>query len=241
MAEVHKSPCSSTRTEPSTETRTRAGAVRWAGGFLTGTTVLNNGAWHYITRVDRAGTETIYVDGHADVVTSTMGLALSALANQMWIGGAPDYDAAAIKINGLIDEVALYNRALTLAEIQSLTNNTPKASAGYFGGQLPATTALAIASGATFDLGGNSQTVASLSDTNGGGWITNSGAAPATLTLNLNGNFNNIFSGVVADATPTSAISLVKNGSATEILVGANTYRGTTVVNVGTLLVRAVW
>ena len=216
---------------------TTAGAVRWAGGFLAGTTALTNGVWHFITLVDRAGTETIYVDGHADTVTSTMGLALSTLANQLWIGGAPDSDSGAIKINGLIDEVSLYNRALTLAEIQSLTNNTPKASAGNFGGQLPVATALAIASGATLDLGGNSQAVASLSDANGGGALANSGAAPATFTLNLNGSFNNAFSGNIADAAATNAISLVKNGSATETLAGANTYRGTTTVNAGTLLV----
>jgi autotransporter-associated beta strand protein len=215
---------------------TTAGAVRWAGGFLTGTTALNNGAWHFITLVDRAGTETIYVDGYADTVTSTMGLALSSLANQMWIGGAPDTDSGAVKINGLIDEVFLYNRALTQTEIQLLTSNTPAATSGNFGGQLPVTTALAIASGATFDLGGNSQTVASLADSSGGGIITNSGAAPTTLTLG-GGSVTNTFSGVIADTAATNAISLVKNGVATEILSGANSFRGTTTVNNGTLIV----
>ena len=217
---------------------TAAGAVRWAGGFLTGTTALNNGNWHFVTLVDRAGTETIYVDGHADTMTSTMGLALSGLANQMWIGGSPDVDAGAVKINGLIDEVFLYNRALSLAEIQLLTNNTPTSSSGNFGGQLPINTALTIASGATFDLGGNSQTVAILSDTDGsGGSVANSGAAPATFTLNSNGNSTNTYSGVIADMTATNSVSLVKNGNFTEILAGASTYRGTTTVNAGALLV----
>jgi autotransporter-associated beta strand protein len=97
---------------------------------------------------------------------------------------------------------------------------------------------LGIAFGATFDLGGNSQTVAALSDASGsGGTLTNSGAASATVALGLNGNFTNTFSGVVADAAPTNAISFIKNGSATEILAGANSYRGTTTVNVGTLLI----
>jgi autotransporter-associated beta strand protein len=216
---------------------TTAGAVRWAGGFLTGTTALNNGAWHFITLVDRAGVETIYVDGHADTVTSTLGLALSSVANQMWIGGAPDTDSGAVKINGLIDEVFLYNRALNQAEIQLLTNNTPAASSGNFGGQLPVGTALAIASGATFDLGGNSQTVASLADYNGGGGnVTNGGAAPVTLTFGA-ASGSNVFSGVIADTAATNAISLVKNGAATEVLAGANNFRGTTTVNNGALMV----
>ena len=217
---------------------TTAGAVRWAGGFLTGTTALNDGAWHYITLVDRAGTETIYVDGRTDTVASSLTLALSALANQMWIGGAPDSDSGAVKINGLIDEVSLYNRALNLAEIQLLTNNAPGAAAGNFGGQLPPATALAIASGAIFDLGGNFQSVASLSDAGGnGGAVTNSGAAPATFTFNLSGAVTSTFSGVIADAAATNAITLVKNGTANEMLAGACTYRGPTTVNGGTLLV----
>jgi autotransporter-associated beta strand protein len=156
----------------------------------------------------------------------------------MWIGGAPDTDSGAVKINGLIDEVSLYNRALNLAEIQLLTNNAPGAAAGNFGGQLPAATALAIASGAVFDLGGDFQSVASLSDAgSNGGVVTNSGAAPATFTFNLNGGATSTFSGSIADAAATNAISLVKNGTATEILAGTSTYRGLTTVNAGTLLV----
>ena len=78
--------------------RDNAGAVRWAGGFLTGTAALNTNAWHFITLVDNAGTETIYVDGNVEAVTSTMGLPLASGANQIWIGGAPDYDAGAVKM-----------------------------------------------------------------------------------------------------------------------------------------------
>ena len=217
---------------------THAGAVRWAGGFLTGTSVLNDGNWHFITLVDRAGTETIYVDGAADSVSSTMSLALSSLANQMWIGGSPDVDAGAVKISGLIDEVWMFNRALSQAEIQLLTNNTPTSASGNFGGQLPAATALTVASGAAFDLGGNAQTIASLSDTNGaGGWVTNSGTSPVTLTINSSAAITNTFTGVLGDTAAANALSLVKNGNFTEILVGTNTYRGTTTVNAGALLV----
>ncbi len=218
---------------------THAGAVRWAGGFLTGTAVLNDNNWHFITLVDNAGAESIYVDGKVDFVTSTMSLALASGANQTWIGNSPDTDAGAVKMTGLIDEVSLFNRALSVAEVRSLTNALPAMIAGSFGGQLPSATALAVSSGAIFDLGGNSQTVASLADGSGGGTITNSGAAPVTLTLGGTSG-TDTFSGVIADGAVTNAISLVKNGGATEILSGANTFQGSTTVNAGALLVDGV-
>jgi autotransporter-associated beta strand protein len=216
---------------------TRAGAVRWAGGFLTGTAVLNDNNWHFVTLVDNAGTQSIYVDGNVDAVTSTMGLALASSANQTWIGNAPDSDAGAIKMTGQIDDVYLFNRALSLAEVRSLTNTVPGLIAGNFGGQLPSSTSLTVAAGAAFDLGGNSQTVASLADSSGGGGIiTNSGAAPVILTLGGTSG-PKTFSGVIADRSLTNSISLVKNGAATAILAGANSFRGPTIVNAGTLLV----
>ena len=139
-------------------------------------------------------------------------------------------------MNGLIDEVSIYDRALSQTEVRSLTNTLPALIPGSFGGQLPSTTALAVSAGAIFDLGGNSQTVASLADNAGGGTITNSGAAPVTLTLG-GGSGTNIFSGVIADNAASNAVSLVKNGTAVEILAGANHFRGTTTVNNETLIV----
>jgi len=215
---------------------TKAGAVRWAGGFLTGTRALNDGAWHFITIVDNAGTESIYVDGVVDGVTSAMSLALASGANQTWIGNAPDTDTGAVKMTGLIDEVYLFNRALSQTEIQKLTNNVTAVTAGNFGGQLPAGTTLAVGSGATLDLGGNSQVAGLLSDIGGaGGTITNSGAAAAVFTFGAGASGS--FSGVIADQDATNAIALVKAGAGTETLAGASTYRGPTVVNAGTLLV----
>ncbi len=210
---------------------TKAGAVRWAGGFLTGTTALNDGNWHFITLVDTAGTETIYVDGNADTVTSSMTLALAAGANQTWIGGAPDTDAGAVKMTGMIDEVCLFDRALTQAQIRSIVTNAPVT------GKLPAASAVNVASGGTLNLSGYSQSIASLADWNGGGGsVLNSSAVPVTFTLG-GASGSNVFSGVISDTSSANAISLVKNGAATEVLAGANSFRGTTVVNAGTLLV----
>lgn len=210
---------------------THAGAVRWGGGFLTGTATLNDGNWHCITMVDSVGSESIYVDGNVDAVTSTMANALAAGANQTWIGGAPDTDAGAVKMTGMIDEVCMFNRALTAAEIRGIYTNAPTT------GKLPATTPVSISSGATLDLNGYSQSIGSLADSPvGAGVVTNGGAVPVTLTLAGNGS-PSTFSGVIADRATASAISLVKNGIATETLAGNNNYRGTTTVNTGALLV----
>jgi autotransporter-associated beta strand protein len=210
---------------------TPAGAVRYAGGFLTGTTALNDGNWHFITLVDTAGTETIYVDGNADAVTSSMSLALASGANQTWIGGAPDSDAGAVKISGLIDEVCVFDRALTQAQIRAIVTNAPVS------GTLPAASAVNLASGATLDLSGLSQTVGSLADFSGaGGIVTNTAAVPVTLIIGNNGAAVN-FSGRIDDSSAASAISLVKSGSSQQVLSGVNHYRGPTTISNGTLVV----
>jgi autotransporter-associated beta strand protein len=209
---------------------TTAGAVRWAGGFLTGSTALNDGNWHFIALVDSAGTESIYVDGALDSVSSTMSLALASDANQMWIGGAPDTDTGAVKISGLIDEVCVFDRALTQAQIRGIVTNAPVS------GQLPSASPVSLASGATLDLSGFPQSLASLTDANGGGGIiTNASSAPVTLTLSNNTTSVATFSGRIADASAANAISILKSGSATQVLSGNYSYRGTTTVSNGTL------
>jgi autotransporter-associated beta strand protein len=213
-----------------TTSGTHAGAVRWAGGWLTGTAALNNNAWHFVTLVDNAGTESIYVDGSVDAVTSTMANPLASGANQIWIGGSPDGGDGAVKMSGLMDEVFMFNRALSQAEVQALYNNNNLFTNS--GNVLPATTPVNVASGAALDLGGVSQAIASLA---GSGVVTNTGVA-ATLTVS-NSTGTTTFSGNIGDASVANALSFVQSGGATTILSGVNTYRGTTTVNGGTLLV----
>lgn len=95
---------------------------------------------------------------------------------------------------------------------------------------VPATSPLVVASGATFDLNGLNQSVASLADLNGGGGaILNSAAAqPARLTLGT--TTDSSFSGTISDLGTANALSLVKISTGTQTLAGAtsNTYSGTT-------------
>jgi len=216
---------------------TRVGAVRYSGGWLTGSASVNDGNWHFIAITDNSGTKNIFVDGNLDATTT--GWANAGVGSQFWIGGANDPLDGLVDMTGQLDEVSIYNRALSQAEVRSLTNTLPALMAGNFGGQLPATTVLAVSTGATFDLGGSSQTVASLANGTGGGIITNSGVAPVTLTLGGSSG-TNTFSGVIADNAATNAISLVKNGSAAVIFAGTNSFRGTTTINSGLLIVNGV-
>ena len=86
-----------------------------------------------------------------------------------------------------------------------------------------------------FDLAGNCQTVNALSGVAGVALITNSAAA-TTSTLSVgNGNGSGTtFSGVIENGSGT--LALVKTGSGSQILAGANTYGGGTTVNAGTLI-----
>ena len=90
----------------------------------------------------------------------------------------------------------------------------------------------------TFDLNGNSQTVASLASANdvsiggngGSGNVTNTITSANAATLTVNGSSSTTYRGTI-----TGAISLAKAGSSTLTLTGNNTYTGATTINAGTI------
>jgi autotransporter-associated beta strand protein len=104
---------------------------------------------------------------------------------------------------------------------------------------LPAATALKISASAVFDLAGANQTIASLSDGAGGGSVINSAPTlPSILTLSPTGG-STTFSGSILSGGTLGAIELVQNGSGTQVLSGANTYTGGTVVASGELILQS--
>lgn len=205
---------------------TKAGGVRYAQGWEQGTKVINDGQWHFIVLTAGGGIKRQYVDGALDALVTDAWNSTGA-GGQLRIGGTGTGEAdGQVGLNGLIDEVYVFDRPLALVEIQSLYNANKLQP-------LSSVTPVTVASGANFDLSGYSQTIASLA---GAGKVTNSGIFATTLTLS-NNTGTTTFSGTIADLAATNAVSLVQSGAATNIFSGANTYRGISTIQGGTFLV----
>ncbi|MEO5914382.1 MAG: autotransporter-associated beta strand repeat-containing protein [Luteolibacter sp.] len=135
---------------------------------------------------------------------------------------------------------------LSLGDSQTWTNNsanplvvTAAVSSGAngltlsgnvikLGGSSLATGTLTI--DASLDVAGTAITTG---DFSGSGSVNNTGAVAAINATVVN---DSAFSGTISDAGAGSALSLVKNGSATLTLGGANGYNGSTLVGGGTLV-----
>ena len=103
------------------------------------------------------------------------------------------------------------------------------------GPTLPATTAVSIVANGTMDLNGVFQTVQALANSGGtGGIVTNLATAPATLTLAPTGG-TALFSGSIQNGS--GGVSLVINGTGTQVLAGTNTFSGPTTVSGGGLTI----
>jgi autotransporter-associated beta strand protein len=86
-----------------------------------------------------------------------------------------------------------------------------------------------------FDLGGYNQAVGTLTRTvesDGGSFITNTGAVASTLTVNQSSS--STYSGIIQNGT--AALNIEKTGTGTLTLSGNNTHSGTTTVREGTLI-----
>ncbi len=101
-------------------------------------------------------------------------------------------------------------------------------------GTIPSTSAVTVNAGATFDLNSFTQFVGSIA---GGGTVS---LGSASLVTGFNNN-DTTFSGVLQDGgiSKGKGGSLIKVGTGTLTLTGANTYTGETFVSAGTLLAAA--
>jgi fibronectin-binding autotransporter adhesin len=106
---------------------------------------------------------------------------------------------------------------------------------------LPSAIQVQIGQGATLDLNGGTQMVASLSDFNGrGGMVTNS-AATTPVSLMLSQITTNTFSGAIADSGTNNALTVFKTGAGPLTLSGTNSsYAGITILAGGTVTVASL-
>jgi autotransporter-associated beta strand protein len=168
-------------------------------------------------------------------------------------------DGASLTLNGTISDSAPATSVIFRAGLNpgdDITLNTPATwtgdtiaySSSATGGALrlgapnvlPATSVLLLAGNnvaGRLDLNGFDQTLAGLSNATGGqspigaGIITNTGSAPATLTLAP--TTGRTYIGTIQDGT--QPIHLIKAGPATQILTAAQAYTGNTIITAGTL------
>ncbi len=149
----------------------------------------------------------------------------------MWLGRSEygDNDASAT-----YSEFRIFDAAFTPSQVAALNAAGPSASLG--GPTLPTATAVTVAPGATLDVNGGSQQIASLNDAtpgNGGTVVNSNTSIAAVLTLSPTGSAT--FSGTIAGGA-LGAIGLVLDGPGTQVLSGVNTYLGGTADIEGTLI-----
>jgi hypothetical protein len=86
-----------------------------AGDDVQGTTNVNDGSWHHVVGVWDGSTKNTYVDGVLDTSCSDTGT-LATNGYDLAIG--ENLEATGRYWDGSIDEVAVYNRALSATEVQ---------------------------------------------------------------------------------------------------------------------------
>ncbi len=189
--------------------------------------------WNLVTYAVDSNGYSIYLNGSQVGIGSYSGLPLFMKAGEVLSfgsqqGGGAGYGAAGY-INGSMDDITVIGGKLTGTQVNNL----------YLGqlGQLPSATAAFVAAGATLDLNGTSQTVASLNDVSGaGGQVTNSQSGGA-LTLTVTPSTVTTFSGVIHDGSGPTALTVNGASTGAMVLTGANTYTGATLIRGGVLAV----
>ena len=177
----------------------QAGGVRWGQGWETGTASVNDGAWHHVVLTFNGNTKAAYVDGVLDPLTTDQWGNVGT-GGQFWIGGGANTGDGTANLNGLVDEVYVFDRAISEAEVQSLFNNN----------SLPGTTgvpgAVTVASGAT--LGGNGIVGGPVTVQSGG--TISAGASIGTLTINNNLTLGgNVLAEVNTSVSPSNDLVVV--------------------------------
>lgn len=177
----------------------QAGGVRWGEGWETGTASVNDGAWHQVVLTYNGNTKAAYVDGNLDALTTDQWNNVG-LGSQFWIGGGANTGDGTANLNGLVDEVYVFDRAISSAEIQSLYSANSLPSSPVVPG------AVTVDSGAT--LGGNGIVGGPVTVQPGG--TISAGASIGTLTINNNLTLGgNVLAEVNTSVSPSNDLVVV--------------------------------
>ncbi len=202
-------------------------AVRYAGGFYQGSagaTAVNDDTWHQVTYVNAGGAYSMYVDGVVQPLSAgNNSFSVPDVGTVVRLGVSTNNVPAdgTVNFNGLLDDVQFFNQALSAEQISAFFQGQSIA------GSLPSTTNVTIASGATLDVNGVQQQIASLSGAVGSAVTLGAGR------LTIDSAANSQFAGTISGAGG----SLVKAGVGVLTLSAASTYSGATSVEAGTLRV----
>ena len=85
-----------------------------------GSTVVDDNKWHYIVFTYDGSNKMIYVDGYPNTYPQATSGSFSSTTGALRMGRQPSGDAR--QVNGVIDEVRIYDRALSSSEISSYYN-----------------------------------------------------------------------------------------------------------------------
>ena len=95
-------------------------------GGLSGNTVLNTGQWYHVAATWDGSEVRIYVDGVLDKTPPDVrGGTIGTDTRPLYIGGRGTADV----LDGIVDDVRIYNRALSAAEVAALTSRSVRITA----------------------------------------------------------------------------------------------------------------
>ena len=124
--------------------------------------------------------------------------------------------------------IALGQTVLGLTAVNGSPNSGTAVVTGISGTTITLSNPLTLASGANLNF---------VANVTSGATVTNSGSTAAALAIGLAGTTTStgIYTGLIQNGG--AALSVIKNGTGTESLLGMNTYTGATVITAGTLAV----
>jgi len=94
------------------------------GSWTIGATTIPSNQWHQVVAVyDSVTGAKVYLDGVLDGTLPTLTGTIDSSTNNLWIGMMQG--VSLYQFNGVIDEVRIYSRALSAAEIQADSQNSP--------------------------------------------------------------------------------------------------------------------